>query len=120
MEVWWERTGPDGTEPSPFVFGLLDEDDLGDPTRMRSRLGARSALVRKKLYEVTESLGLPRVGPHAARHSLAEHLRQSGTSVYDISKVLGHSSLQVTERYLRSLDEERAGAALLGAFGEAT
>jgi integrase len=120
LERWLDRTGPGGTAASPFVFGLLEEDDLRDPRRLRARVGARSALVRKKLYGVFEGMGLPRLGPHAARHSLADHLRKGGVSVYDISRVLGHSSIQVTERYLKSLDEERAGAALVGAFGSDT
>jgi integrase len=37
--------------------------------------------------------------PHALRHTCATRLVQSGVSLYVVQKILGHSSIQVTERY---------------------
>jgi integrase len=37
--------------------------------------------------------------PHALRHTCATRLVQSGVSLYVVQKILGHSSIQVTEKY---------------------
>ena len=41
---------------------------------------------------------------HLARHSLADYLRKKGWSIYDISKVLAHANVRVTEQYLKGFD----------------
>jgi len=37
--------------------------------------------------------------PHALRHTCATRLVQSGVSLFVVQKILGHSSIQVTEKY---------------------
>ena len=41
---------------------------------------------------------------HIARHSFADVARSAGWSIYDISKALRHSSVEMTERYLKAFD----------------
>ena len=43
--------------------------------------------------------GLPGIGFHILRHSCASILLQTGADLYTISKVLGHTSVKMTERY---------------------
>jgi integrase len=38
---------------------------------------------------------------HSSRHSFASNLLFSGTDIFTCSKLLGHTSLKYTERYLR-------------------
>ena len=38
----------------------------------------------------------------SARHSLASNLVNSGVSLFKVSKLLGHSSMKMTERYAHS------------------
>lgn len=40
-------------------------------------------------------------GVHAIRHSFATNMLKQGASVQDISQILGHSNINVTETYLR-------------------
>lgn len=50
--------------------------------------------------------GLPedcQVNPHKFRHSYSARFIASGGDIYDLQKALGHSSLAVTEGYIRSL-----------------
>ena len=48
--------------------------------------------------------GLPRIGPHSLRHSAAKLRRDAGETVEDVSWFLDHSSLAVTNVYLRQLE----------------
>ena len=56
-----------------------------------------------------------RVHPHGLRHTFAVELERAGTPVTVISKLLGHSSVAVTARYLDHLTNGQAVEALAGA-----
>ena len=49
-----------------------------------------------------------RVHPHGLRHTYADELRKAGADVLTISKLLGHSSIAVTNRYLDHLSNAAA------------
>lgn len=114
---WEARTlGEDVPEPSPYVFGLLEEADEASPKRLRRAVDSRGAVARKHLARIAKREGWGKVGFHSARHSLADHMRKAGASIYDVSKVLGHSKISTTEAYLAAFDEVSAGAALLSSL----
>jgi integrase len=56
---------------------------------------------RNRLYRICKRLarraGIPRFGPHALRHYFATELYRKGVPVSLISKILGHSTTQITE-----------------------
>lgn len=56
--------------------------------------GVKSGIRRARL-----KVGLPGIGFHTLRHSCASILLASGADLYTISKILGHSSINVTQRY---------------------
>ncbi len=114
---WLPRTGPGGPEASPFVFGLVTEDQLADPRKARSRIQPMNALARANMRRIADRERVPYVGFHGARHSFADVLRQNGASVYTISKALGHSSIAVTEAYLSAFDRADVEAEMRSAFG---
>lgn len=62
------------------------------------QLGERTAT--QKLKQYTTELGLnSKLNFHSFRHTFASWLVQSGVSIYNISKLLGHSDVKVTEKY---------------------
>ncbi len=63
------------------------------------RLGRRAAVEK-------------RVHPHGLRHTYAVELERAGVPVSQISKLLGHSSIAVTSRYLDHLSNAAAIEAL--------
>lgn len=43
---------------------------------------------------------------HLLRHTFATHFIKNGGSIYALSKILGHSSIAITENYIRTLNVE--------------
>ena len=70
--------------------------------------------VRNLLRRLAGKAGVEkRVHPHGLRHSYAVELRKANVDVAAISKLLGHSSVSVTARYLDHLTNDAAGKALM-------
>lgn len=69
--------------------------------------------VRLLLGRLADKAGIDkRVHPHGLRHTFADELRAAGVDVVVISKLLGHSSIAVTSRYLDHLTSHQAVTAL--------
>lgn len=63
-----------------------------------------NALSQRKAYEIIRQLGiksqlLKPLHPHCLRHSFATHLLTSGANLRTLQELLGHRSLQATEKY---------------------
>jgi hypothetical protein len=57
--------------------------------------------LRKSLHEISEAAGIPaRIVPHQLRHTYATFMLRAGVSFPGIMKLLGHSSPDMTMRYL--------------------
>ena len=56
--------------------------------------------MRRKLSELGARLGL-KLHPHLLRHTCATHLLKGRADIRHIQRLLGHKSLQTTERYTR-------------------
>jgi len=106
--------------------------------RQRARDNAKSArvfdfngstypysIVSKNFRLAVKSLGLnegirdrrQKAVIHTCRHTFASWLVQKGTPLYTVSKLMGHSSLKMTERYAHlAPDTERAAAMDLQGF----
>ncbi|MFY0802143.1 tyrosine-type recombinase/integrase [Peribacillus castrilensis] len=65
------------------------------------------------LYNVIKKAGKiagiedKRVSPHTFRHFYSVQCLIAGIDVYSLSRLLGHSEITTTERYLRSLNDEQ-------------
>jgi integrase len=63
------------------------------------------------LAEGAERAKIPTITPHAVRHTFGTRCLQSGAHIYKLSKILGHSSVAVTEAHYAHLLKEDLVAA---------
>ena len=72
---------------------------------------------RKLTIETTERIVLEaglntgvraevRISPHTCRHYYAQAQLRNGCDLFTVSRLLGHSNINITKTYLQSIDEE--------------
>jgi integrase/recombinase XerD len=73
-----------------------------------SRYGGEMAhgTLKDMLLRLATCAGVNDCHPHKFRHSFATRFMASGGDVYDLSKLMGHSSVAITEGYLKSLSAQ--------------
>jgi site-specific recombinase XerD len=72
---------------------------------MRVKRLCGNALI-SRIHKLTESAGIQKeIGLHTLRHSIATHLLQSGMELEEISRFLGHASLESTQIYTHIKNE---------------
>lgn len=95
-----------------FVFPLIDNQKKYTKTEYLKQISSKSALINKGLKELSKSCDLGvKLSFHVARHTLSDLMRRTGVGLYDISKILGHSDIATTEKYLKSIDQEATDSA---------
>jgi integrase/recombinase XerD len=94
------------SKPTDFIFPFIDKEaDITKPAVLFNQISAKTALVNKYLKKIAELAEIEKpLSTHIARHSFSDIARKRKASIYDISKMLGHSSIKITEAYLASLD----------------
>ena len=46
-----------------------------------------------------------RVSPHTLRHTFAQQQLKNGIDLYSLSRLLGHTNISITQRYLNSMED---------------
>ncbi|MCD1267813.1 tyrosine-type recombinase/integrase [Microbacterium sp. MEC084] len=116
-----ERTVPLPAVLRPTIERLIEGKLRGDLVFTGPRGGhLNTSNVRRGVDwdALRKRLDRPDLRIHDLRHTLATLLFDAGTAANDVQAILGHSSLQVTERYSKARSDVavRAGTALDGLF----
>jgi integrase len=59
----------------------------------------RGIMANKWLYRLCDNIEMRRIGWHVLRHTFASHLVMKGIPIRAVQVLLGHSTVQMTERY---------------------
>ena len=103
LQQWREKR-----EGCRYVFNLVKETlDLDDAEALYKARNNATKCINQSLAVVGEQIGLPfSLSMHAARHSFAVFALNKGLSMSVVSRLLGHSSTDITEKvYARFLPE---------------
>lgn len=63
-------------------------------------------VVHKMFQRVRKAAGVPRLHPHVCRHTFAVRYLVHGGDVFSLQKILGHSSLEMTRRYVNLASDD--------------
>ena len=66
--------------------------------------------VNKFMKKAAKKVGvnpLVRVSPHTCRHTFAHQELKNGLDLYSLSRLLGHESVSITQRYLEAMRDEQ-------------
>ena len=99
-----------GSKPSGLVFDYLNFEDFRDITVMDKRdlnkqqyylLHKARCAYNSRLKRIADDLGITNLSSHVSRHSFAYYMLDSGASIEEICHALGHSSIEITQKYIR-------------------
>jgi site-specific recombinase XerD len=109
-----EKYKKDNCGPEDFVFPILNKLSINaSKEELFEKISSKNAKINKDLKKIQELSGINTLMTfHLSRHSFADILRTKEVSIYDISKLLGHSDIKVTQRYLKGFDNKTSDAAL--------
>lgn len=100
-----EKWGNKPKDPDKFVFPVLNDEIT--PAQEYERMKRFVKKINKNIQPVAESLGISKkVTTYVARHSFSTTLKRAGASTELIKESLGHSSVNTTENYLDSFENE--------------
>lgn len=87
---------------SAILEGVRGKNDngVGVPLILNSKGGRLSVRSVQKMFEVWSRVLGCRVTPHMMRHLFAVQLLESGSDVFVVKEMLGHSDIKTTCRYL--------------------
>jgi integrase len=99
------------------ILGTLDTEDDFDHLFINRKTGKPYTTIAKQWERIRAEAGLPNLRIHDLRHSYASFLVNSGVSLFQVQKILGHSQPQVTQRYshltTKSLQDAANAAAVI-------
>jgi integrase len=78
-----------------------------------SRMGLTADGIWLVISDAAKAANLGHVAPHDLRRSVAGALQESGVPIEKISRLLRHSNVAVTERYLSRLPQRNEGGVLM-------
>lgn len=110
VTAYLRETGRAWSDPGPVFVALPRRGGRRSPS---GRLTTRAVEYRvRQLAQLADIAPGKAVSPHALRHTYAIRYLRARGNLKALQVLLGHSSIETTERYLRHLDIEELRAAV--------
>ncbi|MGX6961100.1 tyrosine-type recombinase/integrase [Vagococcus xieshaowenii] len=89
----------------------IRSNDIGDTLFLTKKgnnisTNATIELIFKEITVNTNIRDTIRCSPHTCRHWFAKTSIKNGQDIYTLSKILGHSNIKITQRYLESMSSD--------------
>ncbi len=109
----------DSPAADDYIFPLLKGKVFKDGFEERRIISSLNVSTNDYLKKIATLAGIAeRVTTHIARHSFADYGRRRNIDLHTMSKLLRHSKLATTERYLAGFDAVKADEAMDTLFGD--
>lgn len=86
-----------------LMKGIITPKNNTD-SKIKNKIQGKISIYNYHLNKICKLMEIPTFTSHTARHTFAQVLVNSNTNLFYIQQFLGHSSLGVTQNYIRSLD----------------
>jgi site-specific recombinase XerD len=104
--------------PEDYIFPLLKPYKFKTKTELEKMISSKTTIYNTNLRKISLDCELGvKLSSHIARHSFSDLIRVSGAGLYEISKILGHSDIAITQKYLKSLDQGAVDDAMNKFYG---
>lgn len=90
-------------ESNNYIFPFLKGGESDE--RKREIVMDITKRINRKMKTIAKKIGIGNVSTYTARHSFSTILKYAGASTEYIKEQLGHSSIDVTENYLKSFEK---------------
>tara|TARA_R110002167_G_scaffold82618_1_gene225371 strand:+ start:187 stop:1437 length:1251 start_codon:yes stop_codon:yes gene_type:complete len=101
-----KKWGLPSLDKNAFIFPHINTKMNAE--QKRAKYKQLTKLINKYMKRIANEIGIDKnVTTYFARHSFATVLKRSGAKIEMISELLGHSSVNVTESYLDSFENEQ-------------
>lgn len=90
-----------------FIYNLMDGIELpknNTNDKVKNKIQGKISIYNYHLQIIAKTMSTPKFTSHTARHTFAQVLVNINTNLFHIQQFLGHSSMGVTQNYVRSLD----------------
>lgn len=110
-----------GSKPAGLVFDYLNSEDFKTLKIMDKRelnedqsykLHRARCQYNGRLKRIAKDLGIEKLTSHVSRHSFAYFMLNSGATVEEISHAMGHSSIEMTQNYLKQFPSKYSDNAI--------
>lgn len=107
-----ERVVPFGQKAKRAMQAYIDRERKGKPTESHVFLAGSAPFTADNfnicITRLVRQSGVTRdkVGPHSFRHTFAVEFLRAGGNVFVLQRILGHSRLETTQRYVNLLTDD--------------
>lgn len=108
LEIIDKYKPSNGEKAAGYIFPILkSEDDLSNPDILLQKISSATAHANKNLKLIAKSADIEKnISFHTSRHTWATRALSKGMAVTHVSKLMGHSNLQVTMGYAKIVNKD--------------